>query len=99
MSRTLVVLQPMFLPWVGFFEQARLSDVFIHYDDVQLPQGRSFVSRVQIKSAQGVSWLSAPIDRTDSARSIKETVFVDHTDWRSKHLKTLRHAYAGAPYS
>ena len=43
----LVVSQPMFLPWIGLFEQVRLADRFIHYDDVQLPQGRSFISRVK----------------------------------------------------
>ena len=41
MSRTVVISQPMFLPWVGLFEQARHADVWFHYDDVQLPQGRS----------------------------------------------------------
>ena len=54
MARTLVVSQPMFLPWVGLFEQVRLADVFIHYDDVQLPQGGNFMSRVQLKTASGV---------------------------------------------
>jgi hypothetical protein len=88
----------MFLPWVGLFEQVRLADVFVHYDDVQLPQGRSFMARVQIKSAGGVSWLTAPIDRARSGRLINEVALFDEADWRGKHLKTLRHAYAHAPY-
>ena len=88
----------MFLPWVGLFEQVRLADVFVHYDDVQLPQGRSFMARVQIKSAGGVSWLTAPIDRARSGRLINEVVLFNETDWRGKHLKTLRHAYAHAPH-
>jgi hypothetical protein len=98
MTRTLVVSQPMFLPWVGLFEQVRLSDVFVHYDDVQLPQGRSFMSRVQIKSSNGVSWLTVPIDRTKSGKLLGDVVLSNQEDWRSKHLKTIRHAYAKAPY-
>jgi WbqC-like protein family len=98
MTRTLVVSQPMFLPWVGLFEQVRLSDVFIHYDDVQLPQGRSFMSRVQIKSAQGVLWLTAPVDRTRSGKLLKDVMLFSEEDWRAKHLKTIKHAYSKAPY-
>lgn len=98
MARVLVVSQPMFIPWIGLFEQARLADVFVHYDDVQLPQGRSFMSRVQIKSARGVAWLSAPIDHVRSGPLINEVILFDGVDWRSKHLETLRHAYARAPY-
>lgn len=98
MGRILVVSQPMFLPWIGLFEQIRLADVFVHYDDVQLPQGRSFISRVQIKSANGVSWLTVPIDRVKSGRLIMEVVTFDEQDWRSKHLKSIRHAYRQAPH-
>lgn len=98
MARTLVVSQPMFLPWVGLFEQVRLADVFIHYDDVQLPQGRSFMSRVQLKSANGVSWLTVPIDHTKSGKLLNEVVLFESEEWRDKHLRTIRHAYAKRPY-
>ncbi|HQH71050.1 MAG TPA: WbqC family protein, partial [bacterium] len=36
--RTAVILQPGYLPWLGFFDQAHRSDVFIYYDDVQFDQ-------------------------------------------------------------
>ncbi len=85
----------MFLPWIGLFEQVRLADVFFHYDDVQLPQGRSFMARVQIKTADGVAWLTAPLDRKRSGKLINEVVFAAD-DWRERHLKTLRHAYGRA---
>ena len=98
MPCTVVISQPMFIPWVGLFEQIKLSDVFIHYDDVQLPQGRSFMSRVQIKTPSGVSWLTAPVDRTRSGNLISETVLVASTNWRDKQLKRLRHCYARAPF-
>ena len=98
MSRTLVVSQPMFLPWIGLFEQIRLADVFVHYDDVQLPQGRSFISRVQIKAAKGTLWLTVPIDRARSGKLINEVIIFGEQDWRSNHLKSIRHAYGPAPY-
>ena len=93
-----VVSQPMFLPWPGLFEQVRLADVFVHYDDVQLPQGRSFMSRVQVKTMDGLAWMTAPIDGARSGRAINETFFVSDAVWRRRHLATLRHNYARAPH-
>lgn len=98
MSKTIVISQPMFLPWVGLFEQVRLSDIFIHYDDVQLPQGRSFMSRVQIKTSDGIAWLTAPIDRVKSGKLLNQVILSSQEDWRTKHLKTIRHNYAKRPH-
>src|SRR5689334_2045707 len=92
-----VVSQPMFLPWIGLFEQIRLADVFMHYDDVQFPQGRSFIPRVQIKAPSGQAWLTAPVDRSTSGRLISESEFVADPQWRARHLETLRHAYSRSP--
>ena len=80
------------------FEQIKLSDHFLHYDDVQLPQGRSFVPRVQIKTSGGNLWLTAPLDRKNSGKLIKDILFSSDVDWRDKHLKTIRNAYSRAPY-
>ncbi len=92
-----VISQPMFFPWSGLFDQVRLSDIFVHYDDVVLPQGRSFMSRVQIKTGTRTDWLTAPILR--DAHLISEVRLDNSQRWRVKHLNTLRHAYAGAPFS
>ncbi|CTQ54744.1 WbqC-like protein family protein [Roseibium album] len=91
-----VVSQPMFVPWVGFFEQIHLADVFVHYDDVQLPHGRSFTTRVQVKTRNGMHWLTVPVDRCRSGSLINEALISDTSDWRKTHLETLRHAYAKA---
>ena len=92
-----VVSQPMFLPWIGLFDQMRLADVFVHYDDVLLPQGRGFNSRVQLATPEGTRWLTAPIDRAASGKAINQTRLQADDDWRRKHLEGLRHAYARTP--
>ena len=94
----IVISQPMFLPWIGLFEQIRLSDIYIHYDDVHIPMGRSLISRVQVKTASGVSWLTAPVDRVKSSPLIRDTLLVSDRGWRKKHLETLRHCYAKTPF-
>lgn len=96
--RTVVILQPQYLPWRGVFEQIRLAEVFVHFDDVQFPQGRSFTSRVQVKTASGSRWLSVPV-RRDGRVSIAQTRIDESQDWRSAHLRSLEHAYARASHA
>lgn len=88
----------MFFPWIGLFEQVHLADVFVHYDDVQLPLGRNFIWRVQIKNPKGVQWLALPITKGQSLSKINECLTNDARDWRAAHLSTLRDLYSLAPH-
>jgi len=92
-----VILQPMYLPWPGFFDQIRLCDVFVYFDDVQLPQGRYFTNRVQIKTPQGQKWLTVPLVRS-SRGLIKDVQIVETSDWREDHFKTFSHHLSKAPF-
>lgn len=99
--KKIVILQPMFFPWIGVFEQISLSDLYIHYNDVQFPKGKSrkiFINRVQIKTASGTQWLTVPILRKGT-QLINQVIIDDSQNWRDKHLKTLRQNYSKAPYS
>lgn len=92
-----VISQPMFFPWVGMFEQIRLSDIYVHYTDVQFSKG-SFTNRVQIKTAQGTTWLTVPLTGPRLGQAINEVRINEASDWRGKHLGLLGQAYADAPY-
>ncbi len=95
--KKIVISQPMFFPWVGLFEQIRLADIYIHYDDVQFPMGRSFISRVQINTHSGSQWLTVPVLK-QGIKLIKDIVIDDSQKWRQIHLKTLQHNYAKTPF-
>lgn len=98
MSRTIVITQPMYLPWRGIFEQVKLADVLVYYDDVQLPRGKGFNTRVQIKTATGWAWISIPVQRAESRlQAIDATRFVDQT-WRKKHARAIELSYRRAPH-
>lgn len=88
----------MFLPWLGLFEQIHLADIYVHYDDVQLPRGRSLMSRVQVKGPNGVFWLTAPIDRKNSGPLINETNYLQQYSWVEEHRQKLRHSYHRSEY-
>lgn len=88
----------MVFPWVGLFEQIRLADIYVHYDDVQLPLGRSFITRVQVKNLSGVQWLTLPIAPGPHLAKINESSTKETRDWRSEHVKLLTALYAEAPH-
>ncbi|MDO9416273.1 WbqC family protein [Pararhizobium sp.] len=97
MSRNIVISQSMYFPWVGLLEQIRLADVFVHYDDVQYSKG-SFSNRVQVKGANGVSWLTLPLRDLHLGQRIDQVMLDDRIDWRGKHREILRQAYLKAPF-
>lgn len=97
-SRTVVISQPMFFPWVGLFEQIRLADVYVHYVDVQFSKG-SFVNRVQIKVADGFRWLTIPLKNRVLGQTIGEVEADDQRNWRASHLDFLSQALRGAPHA
>ena len=92
-----VISQSMFFPWVGLLEQISLADIFIHYDDVQYTRG--FYNRVQIKTANGIKWITVPLNNHRRGQLIDEVLVNNDTDWRRQHRDTLRQAYTKAPYS
>jgi hypothetical protein len=92
-----VISQSMYFPWVGFLEQLRLADVFVFYDDVQFSKG-SFTNRVQVKTAGGSRWMTAPLPGLRLGQRIDEVLLDSQRDWRIQHRDMLRQAYQDAPY-
>ena len=91
-----VVSQPMYFPWVGLLEQVRFANVFVHYDDVQFARG--FFNRVQIKTTNGIHWLTVPTMDCRRGQKINEVKIDNSRDWRKLHRESLRQAYANAPF-
>jgi len=95
----LVIQQPIFFPWCGYIELVKAADIFVHFDDVQLPLAASFTTRVQVKTKSGAMWLSAPVDRSKgNANSINKSFFSNEINWRQKHIKTIEHLYKKTPF-
>lgn len=96
MGRSIVISQSMYFPWVGLLEQVRLADCFVHYDDVQF--GRGFYNRVQVKTPQGMRWMSVPLSGRQRNSTIAEARIDNASNWQRQHLELLRHSYSNAPF-
>jgi hypothetical protein len=94
-----VILQPSYIPWRGYFDQICRADLFIFYDDVQYDK-HGWRNRNRIKTAQGNQWLTIPVHSrgvTDGV-SIKNIRIDWSKPWAKNHFKALTFAYSKAPY-
>jgi hypothetical protein len=96
---TLVVLQPSYLPWLGYFDQMRKADIFVWYDDVQFDKN-GWRNRNRIKSPKGPLWLTVPVRHKGRTFQPINAVEIDNRQsWRRKHLLSVEQLYARAPFS
>jgi len=92
------ILQPGYLPWLGFFEQMYRSDVFVLYDDVQYDK-EGWRNRNRIKTANGIQWLTVPVlARFSSHPRITDVQINNEVNWRKKHLASIQQSYMRAKY-
>lgn len=95
---TLAVLQPGYLPWLGFFDLLYRSDVFVVYDDVQFDK-HGWRNRNRVRSVAGSHWLTVPVRHKGLGKpAILDVEINNHLPWARKHLGTLEQFYAKAPY-
>jgi hypothetical protein len=91
--------QPIFLPWPGFFYKALCCNSIVLLDNVQFPLGRSWMSRNRLKSDKGELWLTVSVWKKGRGKQmVCDVEICDESDWRYKHLQSIRQQYASAPY-
>lgn len=97
MSKRIAIVQSSYIPWKGYFDLVRAVDEFVLYDEVQFTK-RDWRSRNQIKTANGLHWLTVPVEvKGKYHQSIREARIAD-PGWARSHFDSLRHAYARAPH-
>ena len=88
--------QPAYLPWLGYFNKIRNSDIFVLLDIVQFEKN-SFINRNKIKGSQGAIWLTVPIKiKGHMTSSITEIKIDNSQNWKQKHLNTIYFNYKKA---
>ncbi len=58
--KKIAIVQSNYIPWKGYFDMIAAVDEFILYDDMQYTR-RDWRNRNQIKTPQGVQWLTVPV--------------------------------------
>jgi hypothetical protein len=95
--KKIAISQSNYIPWKGYFDMIAAVDEFILYDDMQYTR-RDWRNRNQIKTPQGVQWLTVPVLGKDKYHQKIKEAEIDGSDWALMHWKTLAHNYRRAPY-
>jgi hypothetical protein len=95
--KRVAIVQSCYIPWRGYFDLIDRVDEFILFDDVQFTK-RDWRSRNRIKTAQGLLWLSVPVQTKGKyLQAIKDTE-VSEPGWNELHWRTIKTHYAKAPF-
>ncbi|PDS64690.1 WbqC family protein [Rhizobium anhuiense] len=95
--KKVAILQSNYIPWKGYFDLIAAVDEFILYDDMQYTR-RDWRNRNQIKTPQGVVWLTVPVKvKGKYHQTIRETE-IDGWDWAAAHWKSIVLNYKKAPF-
>lgn len=91
--KRVAILQSNYIPWKGYFDMIASVDEFILFDDMQYTR-RDWRNRNQIKTPQGVQWLTVPVKvKGRYHQSIRETE-LDGTAWAEAHWRSLAQNYS-----
>jgi hypothetical protein len=98
MACVVSIHQPAYLPWLGYLDRIRRSDVFVFLDSVQF-QRNSFQNRNKVRTAQGWTWLTVPLLSKGHIEGVLADIEIDQSKtWQRKHLATISQSYAAAPF-
>jgi WbqC-like protein family len=93
--KKVAILQSNYIPWRGYFDMIAAVDEFIFYDDMQFTR-RDWRNRNQIKTPQGLQWLTVPVKvKGKYHQTIRETE-IDGTHWAKSHWRALTQNYRRA---
>lgn len=89
------IMQPAYLPWLGYFDRIAKSDLHIILDNVQISNGNKdrFTNRNRIRQPAGWTWLTVPL-RAGTDPDIDKLRVSDTQPWQSKHLQSLKGCYS-----
>ena len=90
----LAIMQPYFIPYIGYFQLIKAADTFLIYDDVQFIKG-GWINR-NYMLLNGSKFMFNLILKGASANKLINEISVQPN--QNKLLKTIYHSYNKAPY-
>jgi lipopolysaccharide/colanic/teichoic acid biosynthesis glycosyltransferase len=93
----IIIHQPEFLPYIGFFQRIAEADILVALDDVGY-QKNAFINRNKIKTKNGLKWITVPVKNRSSNSKINEVLIDNSKNWADSILGSISANYSKAPY-
>lgn len=91
------IMQPYFLPYIGYWQLINAVDKYVVYDDVNFIK-KGWINRNRILSNGNDLFINILINKMSQNKLINETFLVEDESWKNKLLKTIENSYKKAPY-
>ena len=95
--KSVAIMQPTFLPWVGYFDLLDQADEFVFLDNVQFEK-QSWQQRNRILGPSGLEWATVPVLTKGRFGQKICDVEIKTADFPAKQMRTIAHHYVKAPY-
>jgi hypothetical protein len=93
---TLAIMQPYFLPYIGYFQLMCAADKFVVFDDVNYIN-RGWINRNRLLDRDEPRLFTLPLRGASQNRLICDLELVDKDEWHSQLCATVQRCYAKAP--
>ena len=95
---TIAIMQPYFMPYIGYFQAINAVDKYILYGNVNFEK-KSWVNRNRLMQRNGViEPMVVPLKKKSSNALIKDITIDYSTDWQRRLLRSIQTNYGKALY-
>lgn len=93
------IMQPYFMPYIGYFSLIKHSDEFILFDTVQFIR-HGWIERNRILKQNGEwQYIQVPLIKKDGRDTIIKDIAINNNEqWKSRMLSQLQHYKKKAPF-
>ena len=93
----LAIMQPYFVPYLGYWQLLNAVDRFVIYDDVNYIT-RGWINRNRILINGQPNYLTISVAQSSQNRLINELILNTSLDWQKKLIQKIENTYRKSPY-
>ena len=98
-DRIVVIHQPDFIPYLGFFDRLVKADIYVVFDNVQyVRSSRGWTSRDKIRTKDGEKWITISTQKAPRDTLIKNVLLSNEIPWKENHINLIKENYKNSPY-
>ena len=91
------IMQPYFLPYIGYWQLLNAVDKYVIYDDVNYIKG-GWINRNRILINKEPKYFNVKLNGASPNKLINEVEVSNDNIWQKKLLKTIEENYKKAPF-
>lgn len=89
------IMQPYFLPYIGYWQLIASVDKFVILDDVSYIN-RGWINRNRYYDGSKAAWMTIPLNQASQNRLINDLAILDDNGWKAKILQSVVSNYKAA---